>query len=135
MKHGGTNLTNEVKSMKSQRQTVEGLWVFGRIEGMLIRGYITKEGASGQHRVKVVEAEKPQYVGRTALVDYGEIKKVPEFITPQEAKELIDIALLIKDKEWFEELVKISNSTEGAEIQRWQYHSQINIDREYLEKL
>jgi hypothetical protein len=87
-----------------------GDWVKGKTKnGELIRGYIeTVDLLQGTTKVYVIECDHAVTIGRTVETLIRWVKKIPDssFEHEEQLKELIDVALLAKDEQWFMELSK-----------------------------
>jgi hypothetical protein len=88
----------------------EGFWVKGKsVNGEIVLGYIENiNSLSGTVKVKVVESDNEEIKGRTIEMLQRSISKLPDNPLQSEGEvlSLIDIALLTRDQEWFDELSK-----------------------------
>lgn len=96
--------------MKNEKVNLEiGDWVKGESKhGELVHGYIeTVNPSQGTVKVTVVASDNVNTIGKTIeLLNKVERLTPPVFKTEEEVKSMIDLALLIKDKEWFMELTE-----------------------------
>lgn len=96
--------------MKNEKVNLEiGDWVKGESKyGELVHGYIeTVNPSQGTVKVTVVASDNVTTIGKTIeLLNKVERLTPPVFKTEEEVKSMIDLALLIKDKEWFMELTE-----------------------------
>lgn len=85
-----------------------GDWVQGRFrEGELIHGYVeTVDSNQGIVKVHVVESDNEKVIGKSIWVLNKWIEKLPDITINNESQllELIDLALLSKDEQWFKDL-------------------------------
>ncbi|OMP66151.1 IDEAL domain-containing protein [Domibacillus epiphyticus] len=95
-------------SVNRKKYFEEGDWVKGRTrEGELIRGYVVQSNDIQEIiKVTVVECDNEKTVGRTIRLMDKSVEKLPVVKTENEEQihQLIDLALLTKDEEWFVEL-------------------------------
>lgn len=86
-----------------------GEWVQGETwDKQRIYGYIIKiEDPEDIMKVYIVDSVNKELIGRMIHVLSKSIEKVPDTVVTEEAalEQLIDIALLTKDEEWFERLI------------------------------
>jgi hypothetical protein len=99
-----------------------GSWVKGKLrDGELIHGYIKAMDAGySVASVYIVECDNEELIGKIVSVSTKALGKLPVSLARSEGQliNLIDFALLTKDKQWFMELSK--------ELQSLREHSQIN---------
>lgn len=98
-----------------------GDWVQGRFrEGELIHGYVeTVDSNQGIVKVHVVESDNEKVIGKSIWILNKWIEKLPDITISNESQllELIDLALLSKDEQWFKELSsKLAFTTKVPEV-------------------
>jgi uncharacterized protein YpiB (UPF0302 family) len=98
-----------------------GDWVQGRFrEGELIHGYVeTVDSNQGIVKVHVVESDNEKVSGKSIWILNKWIEKLPDITISNESQllELIDLALLSKDEQWFKELSsKLAFTTKVPEV-------------------
>lgn len=85
-----------------------GEWVKGKLKkGELFHGYIHEdEQFSNIIRVKIVKSDNPGMEGSIILTDRSIISRLETNVmdSKEAVLNLIDLSLLLKDKEWFHEL-------------------------------
>ncbi|MCD7033584.1 IDEAL domain-containing protein [Metabacillus sp. GX 13764] len=85
-----------------------GDWIRGKLKsGEMIYGYIEGiEASNGVVKVKVVHCDNPHIAGRTigVLSKWVEKTAMSKAISKEQLQQIIDLALLTNDKEWFLEL-------------------------------
>jgi hypothetical protein len=94
--------------MNVQYSFVTGDWVQGKSRsGELIHGYIVStDEIKGIIKVNVVESDNENVIGKSIWLQNKFTEKLPETTLMNEGQisSLIDIALLTKDENWFDEL-------------------------------
>ncbi|KHF41575.1 IDEAL domain-containing protein [Halalkalibacter okhensis] len=90
-------------------KTIEvGVWVKGKTtNGELIHGYVEKVNrVSETVKVKVTKSDNEEIIGKTIDMLHGTIATLPNEASRSvdEIRALIDLALLTKDDQWFQEL-------------------------------
>lgn len=85
-----------------------GDWVKGRtVNGELVHGYIVAiDSLKGILKIHVVACDRESTIGRTIETHSRFVREFPAYedISEAQIQDLIDIALMTKDKEWFLEL-------------------------------
>ncbi|MNT35458.1 IDEAL domain protein [compost metagenome] len=83
----------------------EGDWVYGIISHKkLIAGYVLEE-VNGSVRIKIVYPEK-SVIDEAILVEGFNAAPLSSQLVTEDLKVLIDMALSLGDKEWFNELTE-----------------------------
>jgi hypothetical protein len=94
--------------MNRERQLAVGNWVKGKTtNGELIRGYIESiDSLNGTVTVYVVECDNDQTVGKSVVTPGPWLENIPvsSFTDEDQIRDLIDLALVTRDKDWFMEL-------------------------------
>ena len=90
-------------------KTIEvGIWVKGKTtNGELIHGYVEKvTPLSETVKVKVTKSDNEEIIGKTINMLHGTVATLPNegSRSEDEIRSLIDLALLTKDNQWFQEL-------------------------------
>lgn len=84
----------------------EGDWVeYTSRSGKRIEGYVLYNVS---HKSLVRVTSPKSLADQDKLINTGKLKKIEPEIHPDDVNILIDLALATKDKEWFDELQKIS---------------------------
>jgi hypothetical protein len=96
-----------------------GNWIVSKSDVGIIQGFIL-ESLNGHHKVFIVKCEQDYMVGMEKWLPYSSTTRMGDILMPEDAKELIDIALSTRDEEWFKELCAISEG-HGARISRWNH--------------
>ncbi|WP_160725839.1 IDEAL domain-containing protein [Bacillus sp. USDA818B3_A] len=83
-----------------------GDWVKGQWDGGLIIGYIESQENPRIVKVRIVTSDNNEIIGKTVSMLSVSIKKLPDSNVTNKAQiqNLIDLALLTGDEEWFIEL-------------------------------
>lgn len=85
-------------------------WVHGKTgEGEMVYGFVEDvDFMQGLVTLYVVKSDHEERVGRSVSVRMASVKPVPESATSdiKHSSELIDLALLTRDKGWFMELTE-----------------------------
>lgn len=94
--------------MPGNNRLESGDWVKGKTRnGELIRGYIESvDFLQGIAKVHVIESDNNKSIGKTVGVLINWIEKLPVSteINEEQILQLIDLALLTKDEQWFNAL-------------------------------
>ncbi|MGE5704817.1 MAG: IDEAL domain-containing protein [Clostridia bacterium] len=94
--------------MAKESAFLTGEWVKGKSkDGELIHGFLeTVEASQGIVKVRVVQSDNEESVGKTLELRMNWVEKLPvaEVQTEQQILSLIDLALATRDKKWFAEL-------------------------------
>lgn len=112
-----------------------GDWVKGKTRnGELIRGYIESvDFLQGIAKVHVVESDNKKTIGKQVGVLLNWIEKLPVSteINEEQILQLIDLALLTKDEQWFNDLsVKLdSHKKASKENAKKNHDNPINNNR------
>lgn len=98
-----------------------GDWVQGKSnDGELIHGYVEIiDSNKGMVKVNVVESDNVKAIGKSIWVVNKWAKKLPNLTDSNESQllTLIDLALLIKDEQWFMELTsKLASIKQNPEV-------------------
>lgn len=105
-----------------------GDWVMGNTnQDELIHGFIESiNRVHGTVGIKVVASDHEAVIGRRINVLSHVVKKLPEssLNNEEQLKDLIDIALLIKDESWFRELSDTLSSI--------QHHSNVHDENKWM---
>ncbi|MNT54809.1 IDEAL domain protein [compost metagenome] len=80
----------------------EGDWVYGINHKKLISEYVLEE-VNGSVRIKIVYPEK-SVIDEAVLVEGFNVTPLPSHLITEDLNVLIDMALSLGDKEWFNEL-------------------------------
>jgi IDEAL domain len=100
--------------MMPDNRLEHGDWIKGKTRnGELIRGYIESiDFLHGIAKVHVVESDNKKIIGKTigALINLIEKLPVSTEMNKEQIFQLIDLALLTKDEEWFIDLSTKLNS-------------------------
>jgi hypothetical protein len=113
----------------------QGDWVKGKTrEGELIRGYIeTIDFFQGIVKVHVVESDNEKKIGKTIATLDKWVEKLPvsTAVNEEQIYQLIDLALLTKDEEWFQALNKqLDSMKKNSDVKSKKInHSPINNNR------
>lgn len=95
--------------MENNMQFQVGDWIQGETwDKQRIYGYVIKiEDPEDIMKVYIVDSVNRELIGRMIHVLSKSIEKVADTIVTEEAalEQLIDMALLTKDEEWFERLI------------------------------
>ncbi|EIJ81370.1 hypothetical protein PB1_00455 [Bacillus methanolicus PB1] len=116
-------------------QFESGDWVKGKTRnGELIRGYIESiDFLQGIVKVHVVESDNKKTIGKQVGVLINWIEKLPVSteINEEQILQLIDLALLTKDEQWFNDLsVKLdSHKKASKENAKKNHDNPINNNR------
>ena len=108
------DVNREVREMERRLSFQVGDWVQGETwDKQRIYGYAVKlEDPEDIMKVYVVDSVNKKLVGRMIRVLSKSFQKVPDSTVEEEAPlaQLIDLALLTKDEEWFEQLTEQVNA-------------------------
>nr|WP_274855712.1 IDEAL domain-containing protein [Bacillus methanolicus] len=100
--------------MPGNNRLESGDWVKGKTRnGELIRGYIESvDYLQGIVKVHVIESDNKKTIGKTVGVLINWVEKLPVSteINEEQILQLIDLALLTKDEQWFHDLSTKLNS-------------------------
>lgn len=107
--------------MANKYRFENGDWVQGRSkDGELIHGYVeTIDSNQGIVKVNVIESDNEKAIGKSIWILNKWTEKLPDLPVSNESHllALIDLALLLKDEQWFMELaaklVSIKKTPEG----------------------
>lgn len=98
--------------LNREEQWAMGEWVRGKTRnGELIRGFVESiDSAAGTVHVYVVHSDNDTVVGKVVATSARWLEALPESGVDQEeqVRDLIDLALLTQDREWFAELVALT---------------------------
>ncbi|MGG3452154.1 hypothetical protein [Domibacillus aminovorans] len=90
-----------------------GDWVQMRFLGCAVLGYVTKiyhgQGVFSVRKIAQVDKDgKAEYFNKETYGKYGmsQAEYVAAGLFPEDHASMIDLALMTKDKEWFENLMK-----------------------------
>ncbi|MBP1153883.1 MULTISPECIES: hypothetical protein [unclassified Paenibacillus] len=93
----------------------EGDWVSGTtMEDERFIGFVESTEGNGLIKIRITQCDRPETVGDSAEAKLSKVNKLPVFEPTSETplRSLIEIALMAKDREWFEELSnKLAAST------------------------
>lgn len=84
-----------------------GEWVYGKSKnGELIHGFVeTVDTIQGIIKVTVVNSDNEKVIGKSIWLHNKRTEKLPENLnTESQLLAMIDLALQVKDKQWFMEL-------------------------------
>lgn len=100
----------------------EGDWVSGTtMEDERFIGFVESMEGNGLIKVRITQCDRPETVGDWAEAKLSKVTKLSDFepISETPLRSLIEIALMTKDREWFEELSgKLAASTAGQADKR-----------------
>ncbi|WP_426451315.1 IDEAL domain-containing protein [Paenibacillus sp. S-38] len=93
----------------------EGQWVQGRTaEGELIQGWVeSSDSLERIVKVRVVNSDHMDILGKRVAVREAWLKALPSnpFAGTEGVRDLIDLALSTRDRDWFMELTELSGAS------------------------
>ncbi|CAG7645810.1 IDEAL domain-containing protein [Paenibacillus allorhizosphaerae] len=85
----------------------EGDWVTGNsLEDEKFIGYVESIDLGGIAKVYVTQSDREEAVGRTVEGRLAKLERLPDYAPtePADLQSLIDLALMTRDRAWFEQL-------------------------------
>lgn len=90
-----------------RKQLTEGDWVTGNsLEDEKFIGYVELIDMGGNVKVYVTQSDHEEAVGRLVESRLSKLERLPDFepTSPADLYSLIDLALMTRDRAWFEQL-------------------------------